>query len=53
MLGRGGGVMDGSPHSLWRIVGMTIVVVLGLAALVQIALIVLFMVSLNSWGSNK
>ena len=38
---------------LWRTAGSVLVVVLIIAGLAAVAFAVLFMVALNSWGSNK
>ena len=38
---------------IWRIVGITFAVVLTVAGLAVVAAIVLFVIAINSWGSNK
>lgn len=38
---------------IWRIVGITFAVVLTIAGLAVVAAVVLFVVAINSWGSNK
>ena len=38
---------------IWRIVGITFAVILTLAGLAVVAAVVLFVVAINSWGSNK
>lgn len=37
----------------WRIFGITIAVVMTLAGLAMVAALILFVVAMNSWGSNK
>ena len=37
----------------WRAVGITLAVILTIAGLALVALAVLFVVAINSWGSNK
>lgn len=38
---------------IWRIVGITLAVVMTIAGLVVVAAVILFVVAINSWGSNK
>ena len=38
---------------IWRIVGITFAVIVTIAGLAVIAAVVLFVVAINSWGSNK
>ena len=40
-------------HRIWRIVGITIAVVVTLAGLAMVAAFILFVIAINSWGSNK
>ena len=40
-------------NRFWRIVGITLAVVLTIAGLAVVATVVLFIVAINSWGSNK
>lgn len=41
------------PRSGWQIFGLVLAVVLGVAGLVAVAGVVLFMVAINSWADNK
>ncbi|HEY7072381.1 MAG TPA: hypothetical protein VH479_19800 [Acidimicrobiales bacterium] len=40
-------------RSVWRALGLVVVGVLAVCGLMAIAMAVLFVVSLNSWASNK
>ena len=40
-------------NRIWRIVGITLAVVVTLAGMAMIAALILFVVAINSWGSNK
>ena len=40
-------------HRIWRIVGITLAVLITLAGLAMVAAVILFIVAFNSWGSNK
>ena len=40
-------------HRIWRIVGITLAVVVTLAGLAIVAAFILFVIAINSWGSNK
>jgi hypothetical protein len=40
-------------NRFWRTVGIALTVVLAIAGLAVVAAIVLFVVAINSWGSNK
>jgi hypothetical protein len=40
-------------HRFWRIVGITVAVLVALAGVAVIAAFVLFAIAINSWGSNK
>jgi hypothetical protein len=37
----------------WRAVGIVLAVLLGIAGLAVLAFVVVFIVGLNQWGSNK
>lgn len=37
----------------WRIFAITLAVVMTLAGLAMVAALILFVVAMNSWGSNK
>lgn len=43
----------GRRDRIWRIVGITLAVVMTIAGLVVVAAVILFVVAINSWGSNK
>ena len=38
---------------IWRIVGITFAVIVTVAGLAMVAAAVLFVIAINSWGSNK
>ncbi len=40
-------------NRFWRAVGITLVVIVTLAGLAMVAAVILFVIALNSWGSNK
>jgi biopolymer transport protein ExbB/TolQ len=40
-------------NRFWRAVGITLAVVMTIAGLAVAAAVVLFVVAINSWGSNK
>ena len=40
-------------NRMWRIVGITLAVVMTIAGLAVVAAVILFVVAINSWGSNK
>ena len=40
-------------NRIWRIVGITLAVIMTIAGLAVVAAIVLFVIAINSWGSNK
>lgn len=40
-------------NRIWRIVGITLAVVVTLAGLAMVAAVILFVIAINSWGSNK
>ena len=38
---------------VWRTVGITVAVVIGVLGLAMVALVIAYAVALNSWASNK
>lgn len=44
---------DSRARSRWRAVGITLAVIVGVAGLVFVALIIIFMSAMANYGSNK
>ena len=38
---------------IWRILGITVAVVVALAGLVMIGLVIFYVIAINAWASNK